>query len=104
MRWPILHRIASAQGLISWIGYEPALGPLTMGGGGWVWWRCGGCLRLRLCLPCGRWNPDKKLSTIALGNTYRFQMPVWYMVWGDAKTGGYVAYVDASNGKVLKKK
>jgi hypothetical protein len=31
-------------------------------------------------------------------------MPVWYMVWGDAKTGGYVAYVDASNGKVLKKK
>jgi hypothetical protein len=49
-------------------------------------------------------NPDKKLSTIALGNTYRFQMPVWYIVWGDAKTGGYVAYVDATSGKVLMKK
>jgi hypothetical protein len=30
VRWPILHRIASAQGLISWISYEPALGPLTI--------------------------------------------------------------------------
>jgi hypothetical protein len=49
-------------------------------------------------------NPDKKLTTIALGNTYKFQMPVWYVLWGDAKTGGYVAYVDASSGKVLKAK
>jgi hypothetical protein len=49
-------------------------------------------------------NPDKKLSTIALGNTYRFQMPVWYVLWGDPKTGGYVAYVDANSGKVLKTK
>jgi hypothetical protein len=49
-------------------------------------------------------NPDKKLSTIALGNTYKFQSPVWYVLWGDAKTGGYVAYVDASSGKVLKAK
>ena len=49
-------------------------------------------------------NPDKKLSTIALGNTYRFQIPVWYVLWGDAKTGGYVSYVDANSGKVLKAK
>ncbi len=49
-------------------------------------------------------NPDKKLTTIALGNTYKFQMPVWYVLWGDAKTGGYIAYVDATSGKVLKAK
>jgi hypothetical protein len=49
-------------------------------------------------------NPDKKLTTIALGSTYKFQMPVWYVLWGDAKTGGYVAYVDATSGKVLKAK
>jgi hypothetical protein len=49
-------------------------------------------------------NPDKKLSTIALGNTYKFQTPVWYVLWGDPKTGGYVAYVDANSGKVLKVK
>jgi hypothetical protein len=47
-------------------------------------------------------NPDKKLSTIALGNTYKFQRPVWYVLWGDPKTVGYVAYVDANSGKVLK--
>ena len=49
-------------------------------------------------------NPDKKLTTIALGSTFRFQMPVWYVLWGDPKTAGYVAYVDATNGKVLKAK
>jgi hypothetical protein len=49
-------------------------------------------------------NPDKKLTTIALGNTFRFQTPVWYVLWGDPKTGGYVAYVDANSGKVLKAK
>jgi hypothetical protein len=48
-------------------------------------------------------NPDKKLTTIALGNTAKFQLPVWYVQWGDAK-GGYVVYVDATNGKVLKAK
>ena len=49
-------------------------------------------------------NPSKKLTTIALGNTYKFQMPVWYVLWGDPKTGGYVVYVDATSGKVLKTK
>ena len=48
-------------------------------------------------------NPDKPLSALALGNTFRFQAPVWYLMWGDKKSG-YVAYVDANSGKVLKPK
>ncbi len=48
-------------------------------------------------------NPDKPLSALALGNTFRFQSPVWYLMWGDKKSG-YVAYVDANSGKVLKPK
>lgn len=48
-------------------------------------------------------NPDKKLSSMGLGNAYKFHTPVWYVVWGDQKSGGYIAYVDAITGKVLKK-
>jgi hypothetical protein len=48
-------------------------------------------------------NPGKEPSTFQLGDTYRFQAPVWYLVWGDKKSG-YVAYVDANTGKVLNKK
>jgi hypothetical protein len=48
-------------------------------------------------------NPDKKLSAIELGNTYRFQAPVWFVAWGDKKSG-FVAFVDATTGKVLKNK
>ena len=48
-------------------------------------------------------NPDKPLSAFALGNTSRFSAPVWYLMWGDKKSG-YVAYVDATTGKVLKQK
>lgn len=48
-------------------------------------------------------NPDKPLTALALGNTFRFQAPVWYLMWGDKKSG-YVAYVDANSGKVLKQK
>lgn len=32
IRWPILHRVASALGLVSWVSYEPALGLITMRG------------------------------------------------------------------------
>jgi hypothetical protein len=46
-------------------------------------------------------NPGKGLSDLELGDTYRFQVPVWYLMWGD-KTSGYVALVDASSGKLLK--
>jgi hypothetical protein len=28
-------------------------------------------------------NPDKALPSFALGNTYRFQTPAWYLMWGD---------------------
>jgi len=47
-------------------------------------------------------NPEKKLSSFTLGNGYSFPAPVWYVVWGDKKSG-YVAFVNASTGKVLKK-
>ncbi len=46
-------------------------------------------------------NPDKKLTTFDLAAAYRFPNPVWYMMWGDKKLG-YVAYVNAYDGKVLK--
>jgi hypothetical protein len=48
-------------------------------------------------------NPDKKLSSIALGNAFKFHTPVWAVMWGDKKSG-YIAYVDANSGKVLKGK
>lgn len=48
-------------------------------------------------------NPGKELSSFELGDTYRFQEPVWYLVWGDKKSG-YVAFVDANTGKTLNKK
>ncbi len=48
-------------------------------------------------------NPDKHLSSLELGDSYRFPSPAWYLVWGDAKSG-YAAFVDAGTGKVLKKK
>jgi hypothetical protein len=48
-------------------------------------------------------NPGKEPSTFQLGDTYKFQAPVWYLVWGDKKSG-YVAYVDANTGKLLNKK
>jgi hypothetical protein len=48
-------------------------------------------------------NPDKELSALALGNTFRFHTPFWYLMWGDKKSG-YVAFVDANTGKLLKPK
>jgi hypothetical protein len=47
-------------------------------------------------------NPDKKLSSFQLGYGYSLPAPVWYIVWGDKKSG-YVAYVNATTGKVMKK-
>jgi hypothetical protein len=46
-------------------------------------------------------NPEKKLSAFELSNSYRFQKPTWYLMWGDKKNG-YAAFVDAGTGKVLK--
>lgn len=48
-------------------------------------------------------NPGKKLTAFELGNASKFNVPVWYLMWGDKKSG-YVVFVDAMNGKVLKGK
>lgn len=49
-----------------------------------------------------RKNPAKPLTTIAMADTYKFQEPVWYVMWG-TKQAGYAAIVDANSGKVLKR-
>lgn len=49
-------------------------------------------------------NPGKDPSSFELGKTYKFGTPVWGVMWGDAKTGGFLAFVDASTGKVYKGK
>lgn len=48
-------------------------------------------------------NPGKPLSTFAIGDTYKFEVPVWYLMWGN-KASGYAAMIDASTGKPLNKK
>lgn len=48
-------------------------------------------------------NPGKELASFEVGETYRFQGPVWYMQWGDKKSG-YSSLVDANSGKVLNRK
>jgi hypothetical protein len=48
-------------------------------------------------------NPEKKLATVELSNSARFQVPTWYFLWGDKKLG-YAAFVNATDGKVLKQK
>jgi hypothetical protein len=48
-------------------------------------------------------NPGTQLTSFQLGNGYSFPSPVWYVTWGDKKSG-YVAIVNATNGNILKKK
>ncbi len=43
-------------------------------------------------------NPDKAVTTFALGQSVRVPSPVWYIMWGDKKSG-YAAYVNAATGK-----
>jgi hypothetical protein len=45
-------------------------------------------------------HPDKECS-LALGNASRFDGPVWYVLWGDSKSGHSV-YVSAKSGTVVK--
>lgn len=55
-------------------------------------------------IDAGEWlkkNPTKELAVLEMGDTYKFPVPVWYIMWG-SKTDGYAAWVDASSGKVLK--
>lgn len=48
-------------------------------------------------------NPKKELASLEMGQTYHFQGPVWYVLWGDKKAG-YNALIDGSNGKSLIRK
>src|SRR5262249_18482252 len=45
-------------------------------------------------------HPDKPV-TLALGNASRFSGPVWYVLWGEPKSG-YSVYVSARTGEVVK--
>lgn len=45
-------------------------------------------------------HPDKEVSC-ALGNSARWGTPVWYVLWGDSKTG-YSVFVDAKTGQIAK--
>lgn len=48
-------------------------------------------------------NPGKELASLEVGQTYRFQGPVWYLLWGDKKSG-YNALVDANSARLLSRK
>jgi hypothetical protein len=48
-------------------------------------------------------NPGKPVTTFALGQSPRFPAPMWYVVWGNAKTGGFAVFVNALTGKVMTK-
>jgi hypothetical protein len=45
-------------------------------------------------------HPGKKVS-ITLANAARFPVPVWYIMWGDTKSG-YLAFVNATTGLAMK--
>jgi hypothetical protein len=51
----------------------------------------------------GKWlskHPDHEVA-MTLGNASRFQGPVWYVLWGNSKSG-YAVYVSAKTGAVVK--
>ena len=47
-------------------------------------------------------HPDKDV-TFSLGNASRFPAPVWYVLWGDSKSG-YAVFVNAKSGAVVNQK
>ncbi|HEY6274584.1 MAG TPA: hypothetical protein VIX19_21570 [Terriglobales bacterium] len=47
-------------------------------------------------------HPDKEV-TLSLGNASRFSAPVWYVLWGDSKSG-YAVFVNAKSGAVIHQK
>lgn len=47
-------------------------------------------------------HPDKDVS-MTLGNAARFSGPVWYVLWGDSKSGPAV-FVNAKSGAVISQK
>jgi hypothetical protein len=48
-------------------------------------------------------DPKLTITEFELGDTYKFDAPVWYILWGTRKAG-YAAIIDASSGKLLKGK
>jgi hypothetical protein len=46
-------------------------------------------------------HPDKK-AAFSLGSAARFPAPVWFIVWGNTKSG-YAVYVNATTGTVIGK-
>jgi hypothetical protein len=46
-------------------------------------------------------HPDKQVSFLLGSNSTRFVTPVWYVLWGDNKSG-YSVFVDAKSGTVAK--
>lgn len=51
----------------------------------------------------GSWlteHPDKP-PVFTLGAASRFPSPVWYIIWGDAKSG-YAVYLSAASGSIMK--
>lgn len=45
-------------------------------------------------------NPEKPVTAFALGQAESLPAPMWYIMWGDKKSGGYAAYVNAATGNV----
>lgn len=48
-------------------------------------------------------HPDKEATFLLGNNPTRFSAPVWYIVWGDNKSG-YAAFVSAISGSLVKGK
>jgi hypothetical protein len=47
-------------------------------------------------------HADKKVA-MTLGSASRFPAPVWYVMWGDAKSEHYAQYVNAASGEMVTK-
>jgi len=45
-------------------------------------------------------NATKPVSAFSLGQAAALPAPTWYIMWGDKKSGGYAAYVNAATGSV----
>lgn len=54
-----------------------------------------------LAAPWLKKHPDKEVA-FTLGHASRFPAPVWYVMWGDKKSG-YAALVNATTGKLINK-
>jgi hypothetical protein len=44
-------------------------------------------------------NKDRPVTIFALGHAATLPAPMWYVMWGDNKKGGYAVYVNAATGQ-----